>query len=309
MSIEQINGVCAVFVCYFPDRGLLGQALDALRPQVGGIVVVDNDAESEVRCWLKERAAYDGVIHLIPGSNIGVAGGHNLGTQWASANGFSHVLLMDQDSICAPDMVAKLYHTLMRLNGSSRGDVAAIGPQIIDARHGKPYPFIRLRLTGNRIKVTGDYGAPVQTDILISSGTLVPIETLEIVGEMDSSLFIDNVDIDWCFRAASMGFKLYGLPSATMTHHLGDRVITIWFFGRWEIVVHKPLRLYYITRNRIRLYTRATTPRLWIAQDIYRLVAKFVIFSLFVSPRKQNAAMMTSGLIDAFAKSKDTAHR
>lgn len=308
MIIEKVNEVCAVFICYFPDRNLLEHALDALRPQVGVVVIVDNGAQPDVRLWFKEQAQLHAIVHLVPGSNIGIAGGQNLGARWATINGFSHVLLMDQDSVSRPRMVWQLHSALTRLNRSGR-KAAAIGPRIIDARNGKPYPFIRLGVISNKITVPDDYSEPIQTDILISSGTLISVKTLTIVGDMDESLFIDNVDIEWCFRAASMGFALYGLPGATMQHCLGDSFVMLWFFGWRQIIVHKPLRLYYIMRNRIRLYARKSTPRLWIAQDIPRLFAKLLIFSFIVAPRRKNLMMMGRGLIDAFAKSNNHAEK
>jgi len=44
------------------------------------------------------------------------------------------------------------------------------------------------------------------------------------------------------------------------------------------------------------LYRRAYTPRRWIAQDVPRLVVKFLLFSLLVAPRWKNVRSMLAGL-------------
>ncbi|HEY7873031.1 MAG TPA: glycosyltransferase family 2 protein, partial [Rudaea sp.] len=57
-----------------------------------------------------------------------------------------------------------------------------------------------------------------------------------------------------------------------------------------------PRRLFYMMRNRVLLYRRAYTPRRWIAQDVPRLVVKFLLFALLIAPRRKNARCMLAGL-------------
>jgi rhamnosyltransferase len=68
--------------------------------------------------------------------------------------------------------------------------------------------------------------------------------------------------------------------------------------GLHQVVTHGPVRLYFIMRNRVTLYRRRHTPRVWIAQDLPRVVAKFLIFSVLVGPRGDNVRFMLRGLMD-----------
>ena len=78
---------------------------------------------------------------------------------------------------------------------------------------------------------------------------LVPVSTLKDIGLMKEELFIDYVDIEWCLRAASKKFNFYAIPSATMSHAIGDERKSV--LGR-EISIHSPfLRRYYLARNSI----------------------------------------------------------
>ena len=40
---------------------------------------------------------------------------------------------------------------------------------------------------------------------------------------MKESYFIDNVDLEWCFRAKSLGFDLVGTDAAVLYHAIGER--------------------------------------------------------------------------------------
>jgi len=44
------------------------------------------------------------------------------------------------------------------------------------------------------------------------------------------------------------------------------------------------------------LYRRAYTPKRWIAQDLPRLVVKFLLFTVLVPPRRKNLRCMLAGL-------------
>jgi len=114
---------------------------------------------------------------------------------------------------------------------------------------------------------------------------------------MDSDLFIDNVDLEWSFRARSRGYKLFGVCGAHLNHRLGDDRKSI-LFGLGRIVIHSPIRLYFIMRNRVLLYRMSWTPRLWIAQDVIRVPVKFFQFAVLVPPRLHNVTMMLRGLAD-----------
>ena len=40
---------------------------------------------------------------------------------------------------------------------------------------------------------------------------------------MKESYFIDNIDLEWCFRAKSLGFDLVGTDAAVLYHAIGER--------------------------------------------------------------------------------------
>jgi len=286
--------VCAVLVAYYANLALLETALAALMPQVQGLVIVNHGGQPPEFAALMAKARARGAAVLQHQDNPGLASGFNRGIEYARAQGFEFVLLLDQDSLLAPDMVPVLLEHYRQL--SRAAPIAAVGPQFTDPRTEIKAPFVRFGFPLNH-KIHSAAGGVVACDFLISSGSLIPLAVLDAVGMMDESLFIDNIDMEWCMRAHASGYTLYGIFAASMRHTIGKQVTSRnWWCGR--TFVHDPQRLYYSTRNRVWLYHRAHTPWLWVVQDIPRLLLRFARMSLLVAPRRAHARAMLRGLWD-----------
>ena len=288
----------AVVVTYQPDVDLLAKVIHALQGQVERVLVFDNASRPfDISRFMD---GIDGLIVDVRVSpeNVGIAAAINAGFAKAAGLGFTHLLILDQDSIAASDMVEHLLQAFFTGKPDS-APVAAAGPAFVDRKSRVAAPFVRIGPLVNRKLFAGE-GEMVEVDFLISSGTLVPLAVIDNVGAMAEKLFIDNVDLEWSFRARDRGYRLLGVGSARMEHSIGDSVKTISLFGRsWEVSLHSPVRLYYMTRNRLWLYTRAETPVFWISQDIPRLLLKLLGMSLLVAPRWRNCRAMWSGMVDA----------
>lgn len=300
-AARRCTDVCAVVITYQPQLDVLSQVIDGVAPQVGRVLVFDNatagPAFTAFPAFLKQAEA-NGVVVIRSPTNVGLGAAMNRAADHARAAGFAYLLLLDQDSLLDPAMVTTLKTAYEDL--SRNEPVAAVGPQFSDRRNGHVAPFIKVGFPLNR-KLSGGPGQRLSCDFLISSGSLLPLDVLERVGGMDERLFIDNVDMEWCFRARHRGFSLFGICDAQMRHSIGDTLRATWL-KPGGVMIHKPIRLYYIMRNRVLLYGRKETPPVWIAQDIPRLVLKLFGTSLFVAPRWRYLRMMLRGLIDGARK-------
>jgi rhamnosyltransferase len=264
-------------------------------PQVGAVSLVDNSSDGSWQPIIGELLERHSGALLGQSRNIGLAAAQNVGIDWARAHGYRYVLLLDQDSEPGAGMVATLLRVLQAL--SAAGNVAAVGPRFHDLREQRDAPFVRIGFPLNRKQWCAADMQSVACDFLISSGTLIPLAVLDRVGPMDAKLFIDNVDLEWGFRARAQGYAMHGVCAATMYHRLGDARHAL-PFGRRQIVVHGSLRLYYMMRNRLLLYRLPHTPRTWVAQDLPRVLAKLFLFGVLVGPRRRNLRCMLCGLYD-----------
>jgi rhamnosyltransferase len=298
-SVAYCHDVAAVLVTYNPDRAVLRESLRAVGDQVGDLFVIDNASTSFPLDLLEElKGECVARLHFIPQTeNRGVGAGHNRGIEAARAFGSRFVLLLDQDSQVASDMVGHLRSNYARL--LERGlRVAALGPRYRDSDSGLLSKFVRVGLLGFDLIGCGSEDQAVAADFLVSSGLLLPLTVLDAVGSMNEELFIDHVDTEWCFRAKSHGFRLFGVCAAIMTHELGERRKEVWIFRKRVIPFHKPFRYYYIYRNSILLYRSGHMPLKWKLVDFLRSLKMAVFFGIFAPNRLDILKMMCLGVMD-----------
>ena len=290
--------VCAVIVSFNPDPDILYRLVEELGRQVGEVVVVDNGSRDAQR--LRDVCSPEASFIAL-GDNRGIAAAHNTGIAHARHRSAGYVLLMDQDSIPAEDMVAQLLQALSGLN-EEQHRVSAVGACYFGSHIDNESFFVRF----GWLKFRRAYcsacppGKPIQADFLISSGSMIPLSVLDDVGDMDESLFIDHVDTDWFLRSAAAGYTAFGVCEALMQHGLGERTLRIWLGRMRNVPQHQPFRYYYIFRNSILLYKRSYAQGKWIFNDLLRLLSITVLYAVFCPPRWQNCRMMWRGMVDGF---------
>lgn len=284
------NRIVAVIVSYRPEQDVLSRLLDSLTGQVEAILIVDNGSPAECVEAIKARGrATERVLEL--GENLGIAAAQNRGMAEARRLGASHVVLFDHDSHPEQGMIAELLACCETLQRQGRR-VGAIGPDYIDPRQGEVPVFVQVR--GCRLlRVPRGEEAWVEVDHVIASGTLIPLEALDAVGDMDESLFIDYVDVEWCLRARHRGFPVYGCYSARMLHSLGDDPVV--FLGKAR-PVRSPIRHYYMFRNAMLLYRMKHIPLSWKIADFLHFLPRFGFYALFAKPRAAQLKMMLLGI-------------
>lgn len=296
-SKNVIANICAVIVTFHPEITKLRRLINATKSQVNGIIIVNNSPGGGLASQLGSINDDEMLSVKELGQNYGVAAGHNVGIEWARSNSFTYVLLLDQDSIPAPDMVARLVGATDFLKSLGK-QVSAVGPRYRDPSSGHLSLFVRFGFWKfHLIHCSSQDGVEyVPVDFLISSGLLISLETLESIGGMDERLFIDHVDTEWFLRARAKGYKAYGVCAAVMEHSLGNDTLRVWL-GRWRYVpLHSPLRHYYIFRNSILLYKRRYAPAKWIANDLVRLISMFFFYSIATAPRLKHSSNMLKGI-------------
>ena len=283
--------IVAIVVTYFPDLVVLKKQLDILRHQVAGVMIIDNGSAYESSVWntIKSIEHVDVCFFF---NNKGIASAQNYGINKAKETGVEFILLMDQDSLPAVDMVERLLLTFYE-----KENVAAVCPWFVDDRHNNTSPFASVRglrlhrhncLSGSR---------EVSIDYLVSSGSLIPMSVFTDVGLMREEFFIDYIDTEWGLRAKMVGLDIYGVFSAKMQHHLGEQ--PLFLFGR-KIPIHAPTRFYYQFRNAILLYQEDWVPLNWKFVDACRLSLKFIFFSICVQHRLKYFQMMVKGIYHGF---------
>lgn len=279
------RNILAIIVTYNPDSIRLNALLNSLQGQVDAIVIVDNGSTANVASMIVSKHLLS--VQLIElGANLGIAAAHNCGISFAREQGYRNIIIFDHDSVAHPGMV----RTLLAAAESkiSKGEqVAAIGPNLIDERLGKGTHF-----------ENGRWGEPkeglVRVDHVVSSGCMIPVAALDLVGDMRSELFIDYVDTEWCLRARAKGLYCYGAINARMSHEFGE---PLYVFGR-AFAAHSPMRHYYIFRNSIWLWRQNWISIRWRFRAGLRTVLRLGFSVIFAKPRLLQWKMMWRGIRD-----------
>lgn len=323
----QPSKVVAVVVTYNPSPGELSALLSALRPQVSGAVVVDNGS-ANLEEVSTAASAHD--CHLIALSrNEGIAFAQNQGILWALSDsatpaGADFVLLSDQDSVPADDMVHQLLLTFDNATeglaqaepGFPRpdpaalsqfpatalnGPVAAVGPVPVDDRgdgSGGDLVYSFTKWGAKRTIVPGP-DQQMAVPFVLASGCLISRDALEAVGPMDQSLFIDHVDLAWCLRAIEKGYRILVSGNAKIYHSLGDDVAHV--PGRKRAVhLHSPIRNYYMMRNTLLLQSASFLPRRWKVRYLWWMV-KYMGYYTLAPGRTARVPMMLRAIRDGLA--------
>ncbi|MDO4683765.1 MAG: glycosyltransferase family 2 protein [Lautropia sp.] len=287
-------GITAVVVTYNPDIERLAELLRLTAPQVSHIEVIDNGSRPETIAAIRPLCQ-EGIGLHPQGRNLGIGGAQNVGIGIARARGADYVLLLDHDSLPAPDMVGRLRVAIEEQPGGSQ-PVAAAGPRHVDPRHpDAPSPFVRQQGMKRVACECLDETQLIEVEHVIASGCLIPMAVLNRVGDMNEQLFIDYVDIEWCLRASHAGFRILGVCGARLSHELGDDFIR--FRGK-TLSNHSPLRNYYLFRNGLLLNRMPHITPAWKRMDLRNLLIRFIINAVAQRPRWPWVRMSLLGILD-----------
>jgi rhamnosyltransferase len=296
-------GVLAVVVAFFPDPAKFVPLVESLCGQAHAVAVVDNTPAgsaagvADMLRPLRERFA--GLQLVALGENRGIAAAQNIGIRLAIERGDEYVLLSDQDSRPDAGMVAALVATARELQASGIA-VGCVCPAYFDEVTGQAFGF-QVHPPGRLFyrALPGDRAMPwAEVVTAISSGSLLPVHALQRIGGMREDFFIDQVDIEWCHRARSLGYANFGTARARLVHNLGDAPLRAWCFGWRAVNAYPPTRLYYRFRNFVRMARLPHVPLRWsIRASGYWLLSLYA-HCLFAARRRDNAKAIARGLRD-----------
>jgi rhamnosyltransferase len=262
-------------------------------------LVIDNGSPEAAKFDTSIRAYQHCIEYRQLADNIGLAGALNIGLQEVLQRDYEFALLFDQDSsLCdlyVESMIAA-YHEASRV---SERPLAALGPRIINpvTRRQTQFKLFNRLFFRSDLPFQGSNHL-FQADFLITSGTLLVPSCLTQVGLMKDSYFIDNVDLEWCFRARSKGYELVGTDRAVLYHAIGERSSSP-LVKRGVIVMHTPERTYYSSRNRVHLYGMSYSPWGWKLRDCVRFLFKASWLLLATNQRRRYWQNISAGIRDA----------
>lgn len=187
------------------------------------IFLVDNASENQEGRKLKKAFSE---IELIENSeNLGFAGGNNSGIKRALVQGFSHVLLLNNDTIVEPDFLGQM---MRKFGHNSR--LGVIQPLIfflhehnqIWSAGGKWNAFLGRAITfGDRKSVDNFKAIDRSIDWATGCCMLITRDALLKTGFLNESYFAYFEDVEWSLRFRDQGFEIALAAGAKIYHEAG----------------------------------------------------------------------------------------
>ena len=281
--------IAGILVSYEPEATTLRGTVESLLPQLEHLFVVDNGSQIDP-VDLLDLKGEEGLTIIRLDENLGIAAAQNVGIAAARDARADFVVLSDQDTVYPQGAISRLIKVFERWPKA-----AAVVPLFNDVNKSSSDGFIlENSCLFSPTPVAGGEHRLLQA---IASGKVIRLSTLEDIGTMDESLFIDWVDLEWCWRARHKGYQVIGSGDVEVNHSLGDTSRNI---GYREVNLRSPLRHYYITRNAFSLALR--TPYLSIVMRCILFVRSLrypFAFPILSQPRWRNFCAVTAGIMDA----------
>lgn len=256
------------------------------------VVVVDNGSTDGSTRGI--RAEFSEVILVEAHTNLGFVGGNNLGLKSARELNSEYVLLLNNDTLVAPDFLDRL------ISVAGPAHVGVVGPMIyyaslpstlwsaggaIDWRRG------RTTMLGEGQPDVGQFGdAPYRVDFVTGCALLIKMAVVDRIGPLEERFFAYFEDTEWGVRVERAGYQSLIVPGAKVWHKITP-----------EARFASDRLAYYFTRNRLLF--------LWLCQagleawfntlvlDIGRTLASYALRPKWRHKRVAKN-MIVRGLID-----------
>lgn len=226
-----------IYVTYNAEIELLEKSIKSIASQVRKVYIVDNTPNKDLRLDSFQNEKVE-IIYL--GDNYGIAYAQNVGIKKSLENNAEFIMLSDQDTCYPQDYIYNMLKVFQK-----NINIAAVAPNYIDInKKGKREGFIKVfPIVFKRFFPKDGLHEVLQ---VIASGKIINAKYLKDIGLMNEDLFIDWVDLEWCWRARRKGYKIIGNADVVINHKLGDRSKDLLIR---EVNLRNYIRHYYTTRN------------------------------------------------------------
>jgi len=249
-------------------------SLEGLAYREFGTILVDNGSTDGSIELFRRRGDVDLIEN---GENLGIAKANNVGIARAMERGFDMIMLLNNDTEVAPDMLSILVEAL-----ESDPRVGVVGPKmyyhsepdVIWFAGGVVMPWRGdCAHVGYGEKDTGQYDQEAETDYITSCCMLARTSLYKELGGIDPYYFIYFDETDFCLRASRAGHRVVYVPRARLWHKVSRSMGGAGSARYWYHYMRS--RAYFI-RKFFPLPKRAAS-LLWIAlHDIPRSMLRFV---------------------------------
>jgi GT2 family glycosyltransferase len=192
------------------------------------ILVVDNFSTDNSLQRIAEK--FPSVQIIKNESNLGFAGGMNVGIKEAIKDNSKYVLLLNQDLIVDKNFLSKMLDV-----AESDQKIGIVGPKIYYFNSLKKIwaigirfaagiireakvPYCGTELIGCNVTDNAQYDNLKEVESVPGCCMLIRTKVIRKIGLMDESFFLIHEDDDYCISAREAGYKVYVSPESIIWH-------------------------------------------------------------------------------------------
>lgn len=219
------------------------QCLESLQKQTyrNFEIILLDDASTNDSVQQLQKHLTENTVFLPQEANSGFAAVNNVGMRRALADGCDWVLLLNNDTVVAPDFLETLLRETPARAVSCPKMLFLDPPDEIWFAGGElDRATGKVKHLGGHEKDGPAFAEKKQVSFITFCCVLLPRQVVEEVGFLDETLFMYCEDVDYCIRLADAGVPLWFLPDARIWHKAGGSAGGM-------------LSVYYITRNTLYL--------------------------------------------------------
>ena len=193
------------------------------------LIVVDNASTDDSINRIKSN--FQNVKIISSNSNLGYSGGCNLGATHASGK---YLLFLNNDTEHSNEWIEKLVYFL-----DSNSKIAAVQPKILNIHNKKLFdyaggaggfidkfcfPFVQGRIFHTLEEDHNQYNNPSRIFWASGAAFMIRSNIFKTLEGFDKVYFAYMEEIDLCWRAQAMGYKIYSVPDS-FVYHYGKQTI------------------------------------------------------------------------------------
>ncbi|MBP3040665.1 glycosyltransferase family 2 protein, partial [Bacillaceae bacterium Marseille-Q3522] len=231
--------VASIMVTYNPESDISSN-VKSISQSCRHLLIIDNGSNQAAMKNLQHIQNIDNITIIYNDKNMGLRYALNQGIHFIiETQGLMDVewiATFDQDSCIQSNFFSTMLETYHSAVNNVKNAAAILAPNWFEEKL-----YAKKQLQKTELKELREQKT------VITSGSLVKKSVFQKIGLFEEEYFIDFLDIEFCLRARSYGYKIYLIPNVTMLHHLGHTEEHKLPCALVKATNHNYIRRYYIT--------------------------------------------------------------
>lgn len=266
--------LAAMVTLYNPEKENINHVKDYIE-EVDVVYLIDNSSKDNSQLIPKNKK----IRYIANLENLGIASALNQAANLAIEAGYEWLLTMDQDSRLEKSALKKMK---AYIDENIVSDVGIISP----------YHNVETNVKKNDVEIE-------ERVEVMTSGNLLNLDLFKKVGGFKDWLFIDSVDIEYCFNLRKNGYKVLRMNNVIMQHQLGNTRVHKILWKRFICSYHNATRRYYMVRNMLyvtKMYRKYFPGYCRYLKRVQRGQVRYIL--LFENDKLNKLKMMFKGFRD-----------